>query len=153
LDVAPPLQKMPLEQLPHTTIMVGEKEYVPAGHAVHAVAPNGATEPTAQAVHDDKPATEELPAAHCEHAEAPIPAADPAGQMVHEAEPAAETEPGAQVEHTEALLAPVADEFVPAAHATGAAPLPGQYQPCGHVTVFDVALPLQNLPAEHTSGG
>jgi hypothetical protein len=59
LDVAPPLQKMPLEQLPHTTIMDGDEEYVPAGHAVHAVAPSGATEPIAQAVHVDEPATEE----------------------------------------------------------------------------------------------
>ena len=77
----------------------------------------------------------------------------PAGHAVHEAEAAAETMPGAQLEHTEATLAPVDADAVPAAHATGAAPLPGQYQPCGHVTVFDVALPLQNLPAEHTSGG
>ena len=69
-----------------------------------------------------------------------------------EAEPAAEPEPGLQLEHTEAALAPVAADAVPAAHATGAAPPPGQYQPWGHVTAFDVALPLQRMPALQIAG-
>jgi len=44
----------------------------------------------------------------------------------------------------------VADEYVPAGHWAGATPA-AQYQPAGHATVFELAPPLQNTPAEQAA--
>ena len=130
-------------------------ELVPAMQFVQILAPDAEYLPAVQlaqtvtllapVVADAVPAEQGL------HAEPPVPY-EPAGQTVHEAEPVVEPVPGAQVVQTVALLAPVVDEAVPAAHATGAAPSPAQNQPAGHGMMFEIALPLHRMPAEHIAG-
>jgi hypothetical protein len=113
-------------------------QYQPTGHgSVLTVAPGWHMMPGEQAVHDGEAgAGEKKPSPHSVQVRAP----------------AIEVEPAGHAEHVAFELWLVSAEAVPAEHARGAAPRPGQKKPAGHATVLFVAPPLHQTPGLQAAG-